>query len=127
MNVIRALALITLAKAMCATDVLPAVADPADVLRDNTIVGLVRLCRMLDAAGSDRLVFDGAARDALIGGMPARIRPFLSRLDADGHAQDVVATEIRPHPTLPGRRQLVVTFSGDRIAPSPDRSGRFGG
>jgi len=101
--------------------------SPAEELGDNTIVGLVRLCRRLDAAGSGRLEFDAAARDALIAGMPARIRPFLSRVDAEGRALDVVAAEIRPHPTLAGRRQLAVTFTGDRIAPGADRQGRFGG
>ena len=120
------LALLALIGSLGAEVVTP-VHSPADVLGDNTIVGLVRLSHMLDAAGSERLEFDAAARDALIRGMPLRVRPFLSRLDADGHALDVVAAEIRQHPTLTGRWQLMVTFTGDRIAPSADRSGRFGG
>ena len=120
-------AVLALTAQLYAAEPVAAVRTPAEELADNTIVGLVRLCRALDAAGTQRLEFDAAARDALIGGMPRRIRPFLSRLDANGRAIEVVAAEIRPHPTLAGRRQVMVTFSGDRIAPSADRSSRFGG
>jgi len=98
----------------------------ADDLRANTIVGLVKLAQALDAAGTTGpRDFAPAERDALILGMPPRIRPFLSRIDEAGHAVDVVAVTVRPHPTLTGRRQLVVSFADEWIAPKDGR-GRFG-
>jgi hypothetical protein len=100
--------------------------DDADLLRANTIVGLVRLARALDAAGADAVEFTAAQRDALILGMPPRIRGFLARIDAAGHAADVVAATIRRHPGRPGRRQLVVAFTEDWIAGPATGHGRFG-
>lgn len=94
-------------------------------IRANTMLGVVELCRRLDAAQAGPVALPAAHAEALILGMPRRIQPFLSRIE-DGRALDVVAAEVRPHPTLTGRRQLTIAFSDAWIADRATRRGRFG-